>query len=148
MTALAADAPLITEKAMPWAANHAPAPALSSVQYYKGGILVLDQADGLVKKASTATGLIALGVSQENVLTGAGNTRRIRARSGVWGPFANSAAADAIAADDIGKDCYIVDDNTVALTSNSSARSRAGQVYEVDAAGGVYVSFTFPLANS
>jgi hypothetical protein len=147
MTALAADSGLITEKAMPWACNHAPAVAADSTQFLKGGILVLDQADGKVKKASTAAGLIALGVCQENYLTGTSNTRRIRTRNGVWGPFANSAAADAIAADDIGKDCFIVDDNTVALTSNSSARSRAGQVYEVDSSG-VWVSFTFPLANS
>ena len=147
MTALAADAPLITEKAQPWSSNHAPAPAASSTQFFKGGMIVLDQADGIVKKASTATGLIALGVSEENLLTVASNARRLKTRNGVWGPFANSAAADAIAADDIGKDCFIVDDNTVALTSNSSARSRAGKVYEVDANGGVFVAFTFPLAT-
>lgn len=147
MTALAADAPLITEKAMPWAANHAPAPAADSTQFYKGGLTVLDQADGKVKKGFTATTLICIGVSQENLLTGTSNTRRLKARSGVWGPFANSAAADAIAADDIGKDCFIVDDNTLALTNGTNTRSRAGQVYEVDASG-VWVAITFPLANS
>jgi hypothetical protein len=144
MTALAADRDTL-EKSAPFSMLHAEVGA-SSTQFYKGGMLVLDQADGLVKKGSTATGLIALGRSEENVLTGASNTRRIKCRSGIF-KYGNSASADLIAADDIGKDCYIVDDQTVALTSNSSARSRAGKVYGVDTDGGVFVAFTFPLAT-
>lgn len=146
MTALAADAPGILEKFSPGGMEHG-LDTVSSVQFYKGGIVVLDQADGKVKKGATAATYIAIGISIENLLTGASNTRRLRCRSGIFGPFANSAAADAIAADDIGKDCFIVDDATVALTSNSSARSRAGRVYDVDANGGVFVSFTFPYAT-
>jgi hypothetical protein len=133
------------EKYEGWAAEFAHV-AASSTQFYKGGILVLDQADGLLKKGVTGTGLIALGVSLERYLTGAGNTRKIRVKNGIHGPFANSAAADAIATDDIGKDCFIVDDQTVALTNGSSTRSRAGKVAEVDS-DGVWVSFTNPIAT-
>lgn len=143
MAALTADRDTL-EKASAHSQLHAEVGG-SSTQFYKGGIVVLDQADGLLKKATTATGLIALGRCEENVLTGASNTRKINCRSGIF-KYGNSAAADAIAADDIGKDCYLVDDQTVALTSNSSARSRAGKVYGVDS-DGVWVAFTFPLAT-
>lgn len=119
----------------------------SSTQFYKGGIVVLDPADGLYKKGSTATGMIAIGRCEENVLTGASNTRHINCRGGIY-RYGNSAAADAIAADDIGKLCYIVDDQTVALTDGTGTRSRAGIVYDVAADGQVEVSFTFATAIS
>ena len=54
--------------------------------------------------------------------------------------FANSAATDAITLADIGKDCFIVDDQTVAKTDGSGTRSRAGRVFDVDA-DGVWVEF-------
>ena len=133
------------EKAQGWGREFA-YQAADSTQFYKGGILVLDSADGKLKKGSTATGLVAMGVSLERYLTGASNTRKIRVRNGIHGPFANSAAADAIATDDVGKDCFIVDDQTVALTNGTNTRSRAGKVVEVDSEG-VWVAFTFPLAT-
>lgn len=119
-----------------------PAVAADSTQFFKGGMLVLDQADGKVKKGTTATGRIALGRCEENVLTGVSNTRTVKAKSGIfkWG---NSAAADAIAADDIGKDCFIVDDQTVALTDGTGTRSKAGTVVAVDS-DGVWVHTQFP----
>jgi len=117
--------------------------ALSSHQFWKGGFVVLDQADGLLKKGTTATGLIAVGRCEETFLTGASNTRRVKARSGIF-KWLNSAAGDAILDDDIGKDCFIVDDQTVALTSASSTRSRAGTIYGVDS-DGVWVATGFPL---
>jgi hypothetical protein len=144
MTALAADRDTL-EKAAPFSSLMAEI-AASSTQFYKGGIIVLDQADGLIKKATTATGLIAIGRCEENVLTGASNTRKLKVRTGIF-KYGNSASADLIATDDIGKDCFLVDDQTVALTSNSAARSRAGKVHSVDTDGGVYVAFTFPLAT-
>ena len=41
---------------------------------------------------------------------------------------------------DIGKDCFIVDDQTVAKTNGANTRSRAGKVFDVDA-DGVWVDF-------
>ena len=41
---------------------------------------------------------------------------------------------------DIGSDCYIVDDQTVAKTSGTNTRSVAGKVFDVDA-DGVWVDF-------
>ena len=133
------------EKAAPFSSLQAEVGA-SSTQFYAGGIVVLDQADGLMKKGITGTGLIAMGRCEETYLTGAGNTRKIKARSGIF-KYLNSASADLIAADDIGKDCFIVDDQTVALTSATSTRSRAGKIHSVADDGGVYVAFTFPIAT-
>ena len=58
----------------------------------------------------------------------------------VTGPRANPSArftltGDAITAAQIGSACYIVDDQTVAKTSDNGSRSRAGQVIDVDAQG-------------
>lgn len=55
-------------------------------------------------------------------------------------PFANSTAGDLITKADIGNDCYVVDDQTVAKTSNSNARPRAGKVFDVDEYG-VWIDF-------
>ncbi len=55
-------------------------------------------------------------------------------------PFGNSAAADLITKGDIGNDCYIVDNQTVAKTNNAGARPRAGRILDVDAYG-VWVVF-------
>ena len=132
------------DKAHPASMIHQVAEGADSMQFYKGGILALDQADGKVKKGITATTLVCLGRSEERLLTGTSNTRRPKAKSGIY-RYGNSAAADAIANDDIGKDCYIVDDQTVALTSGTNTRSIAGKVYEVDS-DGVWVSMGFSIA--
>jgi hypothetical protein len=142
MAALTADRDT-QERMTGWSSLHGEVGA-DSTQFYKGGIVALDSADGLVKKGVTATTLIALGRCEENVLTGTTNTRKIKCRSGIY-KYLNSTAGDAIAADDIGKDCFIVDDQTVALTNGGSTRSRAGEVYGVDS-DGVWVAFTFPMS--
>lgn len=47
----------------------------------------------------------------------------------------NSAGVDAISADDVGHYCYVVDDETVALTSSGGTRPIAGVIREVDSLG-------------
>jgi len=143
MTALSANSKTIVEKESGFGQLHE-YPATDSTTYYKGGIVAISGSTGKLVKGSTATGLVAVGVCVESVTTGTSTTETIQARSGIFGPFANSASADAIADDDIGKTCYIVDDATVALTDGSSSRSAAGTVYKVETAG-VYVAIKFPL---
>ena len=58
-------------------------------------------------------------------------------RQGVF-KFENSSAGDAIAIAEIGDDCYIVDDQTVAKTNGGSTRSVAGKVIDV-VSDGVFV---------
>lgn len=107
---------------------------------YAGGIGCLDQADGLAKPGVTATTLVALGRIENTAdnSAGADGAVKVLVKEGDfwWG---NSASADAIAIDDIGKNCYIVDDQTVALTSGTDTRSIAGKVVNVDATLGVLV---------
>jgi len=54
--------------------------------------------------------------------------------------FANSAAADLITIAQIGDNCYVVDDQTVAKTNGGGARPVAGLIIDVDDAG-VWVKF-------
>ena len=112
-----------------------------SQQFYKGGLVAFDSADSKLKPGATSTTLTAVGRCEENVLTGASNTREIRARSGIF-KFDNSGGS--ITAADIGNDCYIVDDETVHQTDGGSTRSVAGKVYKVDS-DGVWVAIGFPL---
>ena len=59
--------------------------------------------------------------------------------------FKNSAAGDAIAVTEIGKPCYIIDDETVAKTNPNSTRAVAGVVVGVGSDG---VMVGVSLANS
>ncbi len=113
--------------------------ALAAGVFYKGALLAFDQSDSKIKPGATATTLIALGRC-ESEGTGTANGLAVKVRSGIFGPFDNSSSADAIANDDAGKLCYIVDDATVALTSGSSTRSVAGVIYKVDGNSKVWVA--------
>lgn len=106
-----------------------------------GGSIACRNASGYAVPGSASTTLKALGVAQEQVdnAAGAAGAKSIRIRKGTF-RFANSASTDAITTADIGNDCYVVDDQTVAKTSGSSTRSVAGKVADVDS-NGVWVTF-------
>lgn len=126
------------EKDNPAAFVHEAAAGLAaSATVYQGGI-VCKNSSGYIVPGSTSTTLVAMGVAQETVANGAvAGAIKVKAKSCV-AKFANSAAGDAITIAEVGTDCYIVDDQTVAKTSGSSTRSVAGKVFEV-AADGVFV---------
>jgi hypothetical protein len=114
----------------------------ASAEIFAGSIVCLDTAQRLVPGAATAS-LIAFGVALEYAkdTSGVDLSTKCRAKPGVFGPFTSATGGgDDIAADDIGKVCYVVDDQTVALTSDTSTRPVAGKVHSVDANGGVYVA--------
>lgn len=100
-----------------------------------GGALVVLNA-GWAEPGSTATGLVAVGRAEGKAdnTGGANGDTSVRVQRGIF-RFNNSAAGDAIAAADIGADCYIVDDQTVAKTDGTGTRSRAGKIVNVDALG-------------
>lgn len=113
-------------------------PIKASTKCIQGGIAVLS--GGYIAPGTAATGLIAVGVFSTPPISGIDNT------SGAAGAltaavtrgtfkFNNSSAADAIAAANVGGPCYIVDDNTVALTDSSGTRSYAGAVIQIDSDG-------------
>lgn len=113
----------------------------ASAKVYAGTIAAIDAA-GNVNKGITSTAIRAVGVFTQpyDNTGGAAGAITAEVNRGVFGPFANSAAGDLIAAADVGADCYIVDDQTVAKTSGTSTRSVAGKVWQVDASG-VWVEF-------
>lgn len=103
---------------------------------YAGALVALES--GLAVAGKTATGLKAVGVAEEQVVSASAGVT-INVLSGTFA-FKNSSDADAITAADIGSDCYIVDDETVAKTSGTSTRSGAGKVFDVTA-DGVWITF-------
>lgn len=109
-------------------------PVKASTACYQGGLAVLDA--GYAAPGRTATGLIAAGRFEENAdnSTGAAGAIYARIKPGIF-KFANSGSSDAITQADVGADCYIVDDQTVAKTSGTSTRSRAGLIIAVDSDG-------------
>lgn len=114
----------------------------AAAKIFGGSLACLNAAGNLVRGA-VATTLKCVGVAQQtydNTLGAAGAITG-EVKTGVFGPFANSAAGDLIVASDIGSDCFIVDDQTVAKTSGASTRSVAGKVWTVDA-GGVWIKFS------
>lgn len=104
-------------------------PMAAAVKVWKGSILMRNAA-GLITKGATATGCIAVGRAEETV-DNTGGAASVEYRRGVYG-FSNSAGVDLIAQADIGKPCFIVDDQTVAKTNGSATRSPAGIIDGVE----------------
>jgi len=109
-------------------------PVKASVKPIQGGIAVLNA--GYAAPGTTATGLIAIGRFEETVdnTAGADGAVSVQVKRGTF-KFGNSSAGDLIAQADVGADCYIVDDQTVAKTSATNTRSVAGKIIAVDADG-------------
>ena len=109
-------------------------PVKASVKPIQGGIAGLSA--GYAAPATTATGLIAIGRFEETVDNSAGSNGDIsvQVKRGTF-KFANSASGDLIAQADVGADCYLVDDQTVAKTSATNTRSVAGKIIAVDSDG-------------
>ncbi len=109
-------------------------PVKAAVKPFQGGIAVLS--GGYAAPGTVATGLIAIGRFEESVdnSAGAAGAVSVQVKRGTF-KFANSAAGDLIAQADVGADCYIADDQTVAKTSATNTRSIAGKIVAVDADG-------------
>ncbi|KMO32487.1 hypothetical protein [Methylobacterium aquaticum] len=115
-------------------------PVKGGVVIWQGGMVAID-ATGLAVPAAAVAAHRVIGITKARAdnRSGADGDIRVRAEPGIY-RFANSAAADAIALTDIGQPAYVVDDQTVAKTSNSNARPVAGTIFDVDAQG-VWVRF-------
>jgi hypothetical protein len=112
-------------------------PAGAAKKFYAGALVVLNAA--VAEPGSAATTLRAVGRCREQVDNSGGGAGALQVpvERGCF-QWANSAAGDAITLADVGNDCYIVDDQTVAKTNGTNTRSVAGKVRDVDA-GGVWV---------
>jgi hypothetical protein len=110
-------------------------PVAAATVIYAGALVCLNAAGNAVPGA-TATDLKPRGVatSRADNAAGAAGDALVESEPGVH-RFENSAAGDLIARADIGADCYIVDDQTVAKTSATNTRSIAGKIVDVDSVG-------------
>lgn len=108
-------------------------PVAATTDIPAGALIGVDPAVGYAVNASAARGLRILGVATRHRDNDPGSAAALTVpyETGVFA-FANSAAGDAIAVTDVLADCYVVDNNTVAKTSNSGARPRAGQIIGMD----------------
>lgn len=115
-------------------------PVGANARIFLGAIVQINAAGFAVPGAATAAN-VAIGRAEAAAdnTGGANGAITVDVRRGVF-RFANSAAGDLIARTEIGKPCYVVDDQTVAKTNNAGARPIAGTVYDVDA-NGVWVEF-------
>ena len=109
---------------------------------YQDALMVVD-ANGNFAPGTTALGLVAAGRCGEFVdnTGGAAGDLNVRVKSGIF-RFANEGT-DMVLAAQVGEDCFIFDDGTVAATNGGATRSTAGRVYEVDA-DGVWVAISYP----
>lgn len=117
-------------------------PVAAATKIFAGSITCISTASNFATKGATATTLKAVGVADETAdnTAGANGDISVKVRRDGWFPFANSAAGDLIVLGDVGSDCYVVDDQTVAKTSGGATRSIAGKVRDVTATA-VWVEF-------
>ena len=110
-------------------------PMAAAMLIYQGALVALN-ATGFASKGVVATTLKQFGRAEATVdnSAGAAGAKEIDVRPGIYRWF-NSSAADLITTAEIGTDCFIVDDQTVAKTNGTATRSRAGKVVGVDAVG-------------
>jgi hypothetical protein len=113
-----------------------------------GGSLVMRNAAGFLTKGATATGCVGVGRAEKTVdnTAGAAGAVSLEYQRGLF-LFANSTAGDLITIADVGKVCFILDDQTVAKTDGTATRSRAGIVDAVEATG-VWVRCDEALARA
>lgn len=120
-----------------------PAPIADNVKIYKGAIVML--AAGLATPGATATAKFGVGRARytyDNTVSGhAASAFTVEIDEGeFW--WANG---DSIARGDIGKPCFIVDDQTV--SKGNTSQSPAGVIVDVDATLGVCVRMSLDISQ-
>lgn len=108
------------------------APVAAATHIYEGGAVALNTSGHLVP-ASADSSLRVVGVAEAEADNSAGSAGDLTVvpRRGAF-PFDNSSGTAAVTAADIGRPCYVVDDNTVARHSNMGARPVMGIVVGVE----------------
>ncbi len=139
---MALSADRMTDQICPWYSFSRELPVKAGAKIYAGAIVVLDA--GYAKPAVEATGLTAVGRAEEFVdnSSGADGDETVIVKRGIF--RYNNSDVDPVSKADIGNDCYLVDDETVAKTNGDTGtgptRSVAGRVFDVDDEG-VWVEF-------
>ena len=112
-------------------------PVLADAVIHQGAIVVLTAA-GYAKPAVTGTGLIAVGIARESVDATGLSSGDISIEIEEMIAECQNSAGDEITIADIGKVCFLADDQTVAKTDGTGTRSPAGVVKKIEG-GRVFV---------
>jgi hypothetical protein len=106
----------------------------AGVKIFKGALVCI--AAGFAAPGSTSTTVIAIGRAEATVdnTSGAAGALNLDVRRGLFN-WANSTGGDLITQAAVGQTAYVVDDQTVALTSGGGTRSKAGLILYVDQFG-------------
>jgi hypothetical protein len=106
------------------------------------GVIAQVNTSGVGVNATATAANRTIGVNQYRVdnTGGVAGAKKAQIERGVFGPFANSTSTDQITLADLGANCFVVDNQTVAKTNGAGARPVAGSVFNVDAEG-VWVEF-------
>ena len=111
-------------------------PVAANVKIFAGAIVAAN-ATGYATKGATATTLTYLGRADEYVdnTGGADGAKTIQVRRGKAFKWKNSAG-DAVTQAELGKTCYIVDDETVSKSNaGGNIQSPCGKVVGIDSDG-------------
>jgi hypothetical protein len=121
-------------------------PAAAGANIFAGAILMRNAA-GYLTQGATATGAVGVGRAdgRTNIAAGAAGDLLAPFRIGTF--RYENLPGDAVDQGDIGKLCYIVDDQTVAASDGTGTRSPAGIVDAVDDHG-VWVRFDEALTRA
>lgn len=125
LTVLAADKPISSRESKLFSYG-----VEADAVIYHGALVVLH--DGYARQGGTATDYIAAGIAKKSVDASglSSGDEVIEVEEGTF-LFENSEGGDEITITEIGKVCFIVDDQTVAKTSGTNTRSVAGYVRDV-----------------
>jgi hypothetical protein len=93
---------------------------------YGGSLVAIDATTGKVEPATKKTGTFCIGIAEKRADTSKGDTS-ITVKTGIFGLFGKSG--ENISANHIGRDVYVVDEETVTLAPTGS--SYAGKLFDV-----------------
>jgi len=121
-------------------------PIAANVRIFKGALVGINSSGQAVPGDTIANGcLSAVGKASAtydnrtgSALGGLAAAVDVEIEYGVFAWVSKTGGGDDIAADDVGKVCFVVDDQTVALTNDTDTRGIAGMITEVRN-GQVYV---------
>lgn len=132
---------LTTDRSTPMLMGDLREGTVAAAKLIFAGAMIMRNAAGDLLPGATATNLVGVGRAEVRAdnSDGAAGDITVRYRAGVF-RYDNSASTDELTAADIGAVCYAVDDHTVAKTSATNTRSKAGFVEMVDDLG-VWVRF-------
>ena len=108
----------------------------AGVKIYKGAMVGIDSSGNAMPAGLLAGGtvrVIGVAAATADNTSGAAGAIQVEVKVGEF-KFVNFGT-DLVTKASVGADCYVVDDQTVALTTATNTRAIAGKVQQVDADG-------------